>query len=241
MNKIAFAYLRVSGGSQLDGDGFDRQHFAVAQFAAARGYDSVTYFREEAVPGKTDMVDRPAFLEMVAAANEAGVQTIIVEALDRLAREYRVQEMLLIHLASKSIDLIAANTGENVTEALMGDPMRRALVQIQGILAELDKNLIVSKLLKARKRARDRGERCEGAPPFGWRTVKEKGAPVMLAQVPEEQAIIAFAKSLRDSGTAISTIADRLNVLGHRPRRGIRWHPMQIKRILERPETPQAK
>lgn len=236
--KTAFAYLRVSGNSQLDGDGFDRQHFAVAQFAAAKGYDSVTYFREEAVPGKTEMTDRPAFLEMVAGALAASVQTIIVEALDRLAREYRVQEMLLTYLASKQIDLIAANTGENVTEALMGDPMRRALVQIQGILAELDKNLIVSKLYKARKRARDRGERCEGQPPFGYKTVKEKGQPVRLEQVEHEQFIIQRVKAMRANNWSIPDITIEMNEAGWKPRRGKRWHPMSVKRILERPSLP---
>lgn len=237
--KTAFAYMRVSGSSQIEGDGFQRQHFSIATFAAARGYDSVTYFQEEAVPGKTEMTDRPAFLEMVASALAAGVKTIIVEALDRLAREYRVQEMLLTYLASKGIDLIAANTGENVTEALMGDPMRRALVQIQGILAELDKNLIVSKLFKARKRARDRGERCEGQPPFGFKTLKEKGKPVRLEQVPEEQLTIAFVKHCHQKGMNLWSIVSVLEESSTmRPRRGKHWHPMQVKRILDRPEKP---
>ena len=39
---------------------------------------------------------------------------LFVESLDRLAREYRIQEQMLIYLASKNINLIASNTGENV-------------------------------------------------------------------------------------------------------------------------------
>ncbi len=173
--KTAFGYMRVSSSGQIEGDGFERQHFAIAAFAASRGYDSVTYFREEAIPGKSEIADRPAYLEMIQAAIDSGVQTVLVERMDRLAREFRVQELILTHLACHSIDLIAADTGENVTEAFRGDPMRRAMIQIQGIFAELEKNMIVSKLSKARKRARDRGERCEGQPPFGHKTVKEKG------------------------------------------------------------------
>ena len=163
----AVAYLRVSGGGQLSGDGFTRQSSACVLCAAQQGYEITAEYYEEAVPGKTDMEGRPAFQEMVASLLGNGCRVIIVEGLDRLAREYRIQEQLIIYLASKGLTLISANTGENVTEAMMGDPMRRALVQIQGIFAELDKNMIVAKLAKARKRKRENGGKCEGRKPYG--------------------------------------------------------------------------
>jgi DNA invertase Pin-like site-specific DNA recombinase len=78
---------------------------------------------------------------MVSEIMKDGVDTILVESLDRLAREYRIQEQLLIYLASKGINLISANTGENVTKAISEDPMKKALIQIQGVFAELDKSL----------------------------------------------------------------------------------------------------
>jgi len=48
----AVAYLRVSGASQLDGDGFGRQQDAITQYANAYGYEIMTMYREEAVPGR---------------------------------------------------------------------------------------------------------------------------------------------------------------------------------------------
>jgi len=86
----------------------------------------------------------------------------MVESLDRLAREFRVQETLLIYLVSKGIDVIVARTGENVTEAIQTDPMRKALVQIQGIFSELEKSLLVKKLRVARERKREADGKCEG-------------------------------------------------------------------------------
>lgn len=44
----------------------------------------------------------------------------------------------------------------------MGDPMRRALVQIQAVFAELEKSLLVKKLRAARDRKRAREGKCEG-------------------------------------------------------------------------------
>jgi hypothetical protein len=68
----------------------------------------------------------------------------------------------LIYLVSKEINLISANTGENVTQAIQSDPMKKAMVQIQGIFSELDKSLLVRKLRKAREKVRKETGKCEG-------------------------------------------------------------------------------
>lgn len=162
MGKKAFAYLRVSGKGQLKGDGFDRQETEIRGYAIKNGFEIVTVFKEKAVSGIKGEADRPAFQKMVAEILKNGVRTVIIEGLDRLAREYRIQETLLIYLASKNIDLISARTKENVTEAVMSDPMRKALVQVQGIFSELEKNQLVIKLRSARDRIRVSTGKCEG-------------------------------------------------------------------------------
>jgi DNA invertase Pin-like site-specific DNA recombinase len=96
-----------------------------------------------------------------------------------LAREYRIQEQLIIYLASKGITLIDARTGEDVTEAINSDPMKKALIQMQGIFAELEKNLLVKKLKIARESRRKSYGKCEGRK--GWNDVPEKRETVLLA------------------------------------------------------------
>ena len=158
----AYGYIRVSSKGQIDGDGFKRQEDIILEYAQQKGIELVDVFREEGVSGTTEESDRPAFQEMVSAILKNGVRTIIIEGLDRLAREYRIQESLLIYLASKDITLISARTDEDVTEAIMADPMRKALVQIQGVFAELEKNLLVKKLRTARTNKRAATGKCEG-------------------------------------------------------------------------------
>jgi len=60
-----FAYLRVSGKSQLRGDGFPRQELAIRRYAEQHGHTIVKTFRERAVRGDTDMADRPAWRETI--------------------------------------------------------------------------------------------------------------------------------------------------------------------------------
>ena len=158
----AFAYLRVSTSGQVKGHGFDRQLETIESYCQTHDIELVKSYREEGISGTTSESDRPAFQDMIAAILKNGVRTVIVEGLDRLAREYRIQETLLVYLASKGITLINARTEENVTEAIMADPMKKALIQIQGVFAELEKNLLTKKLRAARDSKREANGKCEG-------------------------------------------------------------------------------
>ncbi len=167
----AFAYLRVSGAGQIIGNGFDRQEDAIRSFAKKSNIEIVQIFKEQ-VSGIKDEEQREVFQQMVAEILRNGVRTIILEGLDRLAREYRIQEQLIIYLASKGITLIDARTGEDVTTAISADPMKKALIQMQGIFSELEKNLLVKKLRIARDAKRIAIGKCEGRK--GWFDVPEK-------------------------------------------------------------------
>jgi site-specific DNA recombinase len=85
----AFAYLRVSGKGQIKGDGFARQLQAIRGYAAAHEIKIAGVFREEGVSGTTESLDRPAWLAMMTEILANGVRTIIIEKLDRLARDLR--------------------------------------------------------------------------------------------------------------------------------------------------------
>lgn len=160
--QTAFGYIRVSSQGQIGGDGFTRQEQAIGAYAAKHNIKIGAFFREEGISGTADESARPAFKEMIAAILRNGTKTVIIEGLDRLAREYRIQETLIIYLASKGINLFSARTEENVTEAVLADPMRKALVQIQGIFSELEKSLLVKKLKLARENKKATTGKCEG-------------------------------------------------------------------------------
>jgi len=158
----AYGYIRVSDKSQVNGDGFARQKKAINDYAKKKNCKIVYIYQEEGISGTTDETQRPAFQDMISDILKNGIRTIIVERLDRLAREYRIQESLLIYLASKGIILINAGTGEDVTMAINSDPMKKALIQMQGVFSELEKSLLVKKLRVARDRKRKEKGKCEG-------------------------------------------------------------------------------
>ena len=158
--KKAYGYVRVSGPSQEKGFGISRQKEIVRAFTKRNGTRIVRWF-SEAHTGTEE--DRPKFAAMLFSMMTNGVKIVIVESLDRFARDLMIQNLLLAKLAAEGITLIAANTGEDVTAAMAGDPMRRMLIQMQGLFAELDKGLTVKRLREGkeakRRAAKRRGEK----------------------------------------------------------------------------------
>ncbi len=225
----AFAYTRVSGKGQLEGHGLERQHDAIQKYASNTGYQVTGVYSEEGISGTTDESCRPAFQRMVTDILRNGVSHVIVESLDRLARDLQVQLQLSAYCASKQIELISAATGENITQAIMEDPMRRAMVQIQGVFAELDKSLVVRKLKNGRLKARQDSEtrtlsgkkKCEGR-----KSLRETN-PELL-----ERTRQLYRKPRKGRRRTLAEVGRILFEEGFSTAKGKAYAPAQIKRLL---------
>ena len=218
----AVSYLRVSSRGQVKGDGFPRQRAMVARYAKAHRIEIVDEYRE-AFTG-TDH-DRPEFQAMVAELMANGVRTVLVERLDRFARDLGVQMQLLAYLLSKGITLIAADTGQDVTAAMREDPMAEAMVLMQGVFAQLEKKMLVAKLRKARQRTRARTGRCEGRKPFGERP----GEQETLARMRQ-----LYRKRPKRKRLSFGKIARTLDAEERPTRTGARWSRQAVAKMLLR-------
>jgi len=158
-NKKAFAYLRVSSKGQINGDGLDRQLDAIEDYAETQGYDLVQTFKDEGISGTLE--DRAGLADVMLSLEEngSGVKTIIIEKMDRLARDLMVQEIIVDDLQKKGFDLISVHEGNDL---LNGDPTRTLIRQVLGAVSQYDKTMLVIKLRVARERIRARGRKCEG-------------------------------------------------------------------------------
>lgn len=210
----AFAYLRVSGKGQVDGDGFTRQLAAIKKYATANGIGIVRVFREEGVSGATESMSRPAFAEMMATLHSNGVRTVLIERLDRLAREILVQEATIADMRKHGFTLISVAE----PDLMENDPSRKAFRQMMGVFAEFEKDTIVAKLRGARMRKRAKEGRCEGRKPYGY----YEGETTALERL----------KSLRAEGLGFDRIAARMNEEHIPTRTGKPWHGVVVNRIL---------
>ncbi len=223
MTTKAFGYVRVSGTGQLKGHGPERQRDDIDAFAARNGIEVAAVF-QDAWTGTDD--DRPEFMGMVEAMMTNGVRTVVVESMDRFARDLAVQMQLIAKLLSAGITLIPANTGQPISSASLDDnPMLKAMVQIQGVFAELDKSLTVRKLRKARDAKRHADGRCEGRKPFGTH--------------PGENATLDRIKQLRRKPRggprrSFGAVAEVLNSEGLATRTGKPWNRGTVHAICQR-------
>ncbi len=216
MSKTAFAYLRVSGKGQVDGDGFPRQLDAIQQYAAAQGYRVRKVYREEGISGTKELENRPALLELLAAIGSSDVRVVMIEKLDRLARDLMVQETIIGDLRRRGIELISVAEPDLCSD----DPSRKLVRQIFGAIAEYDKAMVVLKLRGARQRIKARTGRCEGMKAYGeGRT---------------EKRVVSRIVELRAAGLALDRIADTLNAEGAKPKYGAKWYGSSVSNVLKR-------
>ena len=211
----AYAYLRVSGKAQVEGDGFDRQLLACESYAKQHGLNIVTIFREEGVSGTKAMEDRPALLDLMDTLKDSG-GTVIIEKLDRLARDLMVSESILADFARKSITVISVAE----PDLCSNEPTRILMRQMMSAFAQYEKSMIVSKLRSSRQRMKAKLGKCEGQKAYG--------------HTPEESAIIDRMRVLRGQGMLYTQIAAALTSEGILARSGRPWHGSSIAKIMAR-------
>lgn len=209
----AYGYLRVSGLTQVEGDGFTRQEQAIKAYAETHGIDIVSIYREEGVSGKSELQDRDALQAMLLDAETTGVCLVLIERVDRLARDLMVQETIIGDFRKRGIELVS--TAE--PDLCSTDPTRVLMRQIMGAIAQYDRAMLVAKLASARKRIRNKGVRCDGRKAYGFRE--------------GEEAVIMRMGTMRASGMPWATIAEQLNAEGTMSRAG-RWHANSVRRTV---------
>jgi DNA invertase Pin-like site-specific DNA recombinase len=210
-----FCYLRVSGLGQRDGDGYDRQLLACQEYASSHGLAIEQDFRE-CMTGTSEMEDRPALGEMLAALEETGVKIVLVEKMDRVARDLLVQETIIGDMLRRGYTVISTAEPDLCSK----EPSRVLIRQIFGALAQWERACICLKLKGARDRIKARNGRCEGQKPYGTK--------------PGEADTLKRMQTLRASGMKLAKIVDQLNAEGFLGRKGKPWTLGSLHRILNR-------
>lgn len=188
---------------------------AIKKYAAANGIRVVRTFCEEGVSGTKDLENRPALQELIVALHSNGTKMVLVEKLDRLARDLMIQESIIADLKRNRFELVSIMEPDMCSD----DPSRTLIRQILGAFSQYERAMIVQKLRGARQRIRTKTGRCEGRKQFGTR----RG----------EAGIIERMKSLRRQGSAVDKIAESLNSEGIKPRAGQKWYSTSVYRVLK--------
>lgn len=227
-------YVRVSTDKQAEqGLGPEIQERAIRAWAKANGHRVVAVFSDLGVSGSNGLGSRIGLADALEQLRDGKATGIVVAKIDRLARDLIVQEQILAEARRLGGDVFSCSPAEaGYLADDPDDPSRKLIRQVLGAVSEYERSMVALRLRMGRRRKAERGGFAFGAPPFGW---KAEGRE--LVPVPGEQAILERITDMRRGGFSLRAIADGLTTEGHRPRRGERWHPETLRKIIDRQEA----
>jgi DNA invertase Pin-like site-specific DNA recombinase len=212
----AVAYIRVSTDKQELGP--EAQRAGIAQWAAQHGVQVTSWHIEEDVHGDSPCISRPVLGEALTALGDAGL--LLALRRDRVARDAVETALFERHLEQRGVRLATAD-GLSEEQTPEGALLRGVVDLISAYeLASIRRR---TKEALAAKRAR--GE-VSGTVPYGYRLAND-GRHLELH--PEEQAVVAQARTLRASGLPVRGVARELRKRGVVSRRGL---PLGISQIF---------
>ncbi len=151
----AYGYIRVSSIGQNSGGGFDRQENAIFSHAFTNKLNIKKIYKETA---SGTIKNRKELTRMLIELEENNINIVIIERIDRLARDLMIQESIIDNMRKNNIKLISVADGD----LLVDDPTRIVVRQVLGAFAQYDKTMIVQKLKLSRERLRAKNGKCEG-------------------------------------------------------------------------------
>lgn len=223
-------YRRVSTAGQVDRYGLPAQETDLRAYARAGKHQLVRIETDGAKPGSLPPDERPGLLTALKAIERHEADGLLVPGdLDRLARELIVQEAILTQVW-KTGGVVHATTRGEILADDPDDPMRTAIRQFMGVVAQLDRALVAKRMRNGRKaKAAAGGYAGFGSPAFGQRSIDGE-----LVTDEDQAATIDRMRELRGQGKGYKAIADTLNAEGLKSKRGGTWHPQTVARVLER-------
>lgn len=98
-----------------------------------------------------------------------------------------------------------------------------------GAVSEYERAMISLRLKAGRRKKAEAGRYAYGAPPFGYRAEGGELVPDV-----HEQATLARIKDLHGASRSLREIANTLNGEQIASKRGVRWQPTTVSRVLAR-------
>jgi DNA invertase Pin-like site-specific DNA recombinase len=204
----------VSGPGQAaeDRDGPVRQQKAIAEYCEKNGLKVLELYIDK-ISGTNELGDRPQMMRMMEDIRLGEVRHVVIERLDRLARDLMVQETIIGQAGKYNTTILSTHEPDLCST----DPSRVFVRQIFGAVAQYERGMLVAKLQAARART----GRLGGYPAYGH----YEG---------EQELIGVICLRFLEGGQRPHHIARWLNENGKRMRKGTLWTPIQVVRILEK-------
>lgn len=175
-----------------------------------------------------DLDDRPqykAMLKFIKSRKDIG--TLVAVRLDRLARNTITILQLVDFLGRLKPLPVALNLIDFPIDC--HTPIGRLIITILAAVAELERHMIAIRTATGRLAKEAAGGYAFGAPAFGWMARAGELLPDIV-----EQEVIQYLRRWNRSGWSLRDMAAKLTALKLPTKRGGKWHPSIVSKILKR-------
>lgn len=217
-------YARVSTQEQAEkGTSIDTQIAGCIEKARALGYTKWRVFVDQGESAAG--LDRPALGQLRAAVAAGAVKAVIVYDPDRLARRLAHQLLLAEELQKSGVALLFVRSEHSPT------PEGTMLFQIQGVIAEYEREKIRERTSRGRLAASKQGRVLPmGAAPYGYDYDARAGT--LRVNPVEAEVVKQVYRWYTLEGLSMRAIGERLAARGVAARKGGRWHVSSVRRLL---------
>ena len=224
--KKAFAYIRKSIDRESE-KSLERQRDSIRAYAKENGIEIIDEFTEVASSATLKRAELRKMLHELSERSD--IDYILVDSYDRISREMDHFGWILSQL--KEIMGVKTRlhscTEENDYE---DDHYKLFLIMMKTFGATEERIRIVNRLQTARQNKRLAGGFIGGMPPFGYVAVNGAGE---LFVNNDEVPVVRKVFELRDLGKSMAAVAEDLNELGFKTRKGADFKAMTVQRIVK--------
>jgi DNA invertase Pin-like site-specific DNA recombinase len=192
----------------------------------------VAVFADAGLSAKS--LDRPGLTSALALLEAGAAAGLLVVKLDRLTRSVRdLGELVDRYFASRFSLLSVSDSIDTRTAS------GRLVLHVLGAVSQWEREATAERTRDALAQLRADGVRL-GGEAYGWRRRDDVDARGHRTseEVSDELATLQRVVALHTQGLSVRAIASALDAEGRRTKRGGRWHPTTIQRILSRHASP---
>lgn len=202
--KITALYERLSRDDELQGESnsITNQKIFLEDYARRNNFQNIRHFTDDGVSGTT--FDRKGFQSMIAEVEAGKVATIIVKDMSRFGRDYlKVGFYTEVMFKDKDVRFIAVNNG--IDSDKQSDNDFTPFLNIMNEWYARDSSRKIQAIFKSRM---EKGLRCSGSVPYGYRRDPEDKQHLIVDEEPA--AVVRRIFQMVIDGYGVMSIADAL-------------------------------
>lgn len=231
---MILGYIRVSPGdaSNEDRSSYQIQTDIIEGFAKTRGADKwdVQIYQDAGVSGATKLEMRPAGDRLLNDMRKGDV--VVASKLDRMFRSATDALNMIEVFREREVELILFDMG---TESVTSSHMAKFIFTILAAVADMERVRIKERTAAGRAAKKAKGGAI-GEAPMGFTKVGEKQNAILVPNEKEQRAK-ALMLELFQKNHGYTDIARILTEKGFTSRSGAPYHPIPIKRVVERAQA----